>query len=75
MKCLATLPDKRARNITTLNDNSFKDNSLRGCTVCRCLRASLTSQTSWYFGIAGLIVNVPLRKRETSGWFPNDKFP
>ena len=60
-------PDNMAINITSFNDNNFKDKVSAGCKVFKCSRTVFTSHTSLYLGRAGLVANVPFRKGETSG--------
>ena len=68
-------PDNMAISITIFNDNNFKGKVPAGCKVFKCSRTVFTSHTSLYFGRAGLVVNFPLRNRETSGWLPKDWLP
>ena len=60
--------------ITNFNVKSFEDKLSASCKGSKCSRTMFTSLTSFYFGRAGLVLNVPFKNRETSGWLPKDLF-
>ena len=64
-----------AINITSFNDNNVKDKVSAVCKVFKCSRTVFTSHTSLYLGRAGLVANVPFRKRKQAVDYQKTGYP